>query len=131
MNIYVSGAVTGVKDYRYIFIDKTFHLNKKNNQYGLYFINPVEMNSQFDALDINNNQLLSYDDFMKLCYAELELCDGIYLMKGWRDSMGANRELGFAKGQKKMIFLEEVCGEDVYEYYFKNQTKRIVVYHSK
>ena len=119
MNIYISGAVTGVKDYRYIFTDKAFHLNKNNNQYGLYFINPVEMNSQFDGLDINNNPLLSYDNFMKLCYAELEVCDGIYLMKGWRDSMGANRELGFAKGQKKMIFLEEVCGEDVYEYYFK------------
>ena len=119
MKIYVSGAVTGVKDYRYIFIDKTWHLNKKNNQYGLYFINPVEMNSQFDGLDINNNPLLSYDNFMKLCYAELEVCDGIYLMKGWRNSMGANRELGFAKGQKKMIFLEEDCGEDVYEYYFK------------
>ena len=119
MKIYVSGAVTGVADYRYIFINKTFCLNKKNNQYGLYFINPVEMNSQFDKVDINNNQLLSYDDFMKLCYAELEVCDGIYLMKGWRDSMGANRELGFAKGQKKMIFLEEDCGEDVYEYYFK------------
>ena len=119
MNIYVSGAVTGVKDYRYIFTDKTFHLNKKNNQYGLYFINPVEMNEQFDEVDINNNQLLSYDDFMKLCYTELEVCDGIYLMKGGRNSMGANRELGFAKGQKKMIFLEENCGEDVYEYYFK------------
>ena len=119
MKIYVSGAVTGVKDYRYIFIDKTFHLNEKNNQYGLYFINPVEMNSQFDKVDINNNQLLDYDDFMKLCYTELEVCDGIYLMKGWRNSMGANRELGFAKGQNKMIFLEEDCGENVYEYYFK------------
>ena len=28
MNIYISGAVTGVKDYRYIFTDKTWHLNK-------------------------------------------------------------------------------------------------------
>lgn len=119
MKIYVSGAVTGVKNYRYIFIDKTSHLNQKNNQYGLYFINPVEMNRQFDKVDINNNQLLSYDDFMKLCYTELEVCDGIYLMNGWRDSMGANRELGFAKGQKKKIFLEEDCGDDVYEYYFK------------
>ena len=119
MKIYVSGAVTGIKDYRYIFSNKTWYLNQTNNKYGLYFINPVEMNSQFDALDINNNEFLNYDDFMKLCYTELELCDGIYLMNGWRNSMGANRELGFAKGQKKMIFLEEVCGEDVYEYYFK------------
>ena len=125
MKIYVSGAVTGVTDYIAVFSNKTCYLNKKNNQYGLYFINPVAMNSQFDRRDINNNQLLSYDDFMKLCYMELEVCDGIYLMNGWRNSMGANRELGFAKGQKKMIFLEENCGEDVYEYYFKNQSKRI------
>ena len=119
MKIYVSGAVTGIKDYRYIFSNKTWYLNQTNNKYGLYFINPVAMNSQFDRRDINNNEFLNYDDFMKLCYTELELCDGIYLMRGWRDSMGANRELGFAKGQKKMIFLEEDCGEDVYEYYFK------------
>ena len=119
MKIYVSGAVTGVKDYVAVFSNKTCYLNKKNNQYGLYFINPVAMNSQFDRRDINNNEFLNYDDFMKLCYTELELCDGIYLMNGWRNSMGANRELGFAKGQKKMIFLEEDCGEDVYEYYFK------------
>ena len=119
MKIYVSGAVTGVTDYIGEFSSKTSHLNKKNNQYGLYFINPVEMNSQFDRRDIDNNQLLSYDDFMKLCYTELELCDGIYLMNGWRDSIGANRELGFAKGQNKMIFLEEDCGEDVYAYILK------------
>ena len=119
MKIYVSGAVTGIKDYKYIFSNKTWHLNQTNNKYGLYFINPVVMNSQFDRRDIDNNELLSYDDFMKLCYTELEVCDGIYLMKGWRNSMGANRELGFAKGQKKKIFLEEDCGEDVYEYYFK------------
>lgn len=115
MKIYVSGAVTGVTDYTGKFYNKTFHLNDKNNQYGLYFINPIEMNSQFD----NAKEPISYDDFMKLCYTELALCDGIYMMNGWRKSFGANRELGFAVGQKKKIFLEEECGEDVYEYYFK------------
>lgn len=120
MRIYVSGAVTGITDYIGKFSNKTFHLNEKNNQYGLYFINPVEMNSQFDKIGIDHHEPLSYDDFMKLCYTELELCDGIYMMNGWRNSMGANRELGFAKGQKKTIFLEEDCGENVYEYYFKN-----------
>lgn len=120
MKIYISGAVTGVTDYVGKFYNKTFHLNEKNNQYGLYFINPVEMNGQFDKIGIYHNEPLSYDDFMKLCYTELELCDGIYLMNGWRDSIGANRELGFAKGQKKKIFLEEDCGDNVYEYYFKN-----------
>lgn len=121
MKIYVSGAVTGVTDYTGKFYNKTFRLNKKNNQYGLYFIDPVEMNSQFDKLGVYSEPI-GYDNFMKLCYTELELCDGIYLMNGWRESFGANRELGFAIGQKKKIFFEEKCGEDVYEYYFKKKS---------
>ena len=33
----------------------------------------------------------------------LDMCDGIYLLKGWEKSCGSNRELGYAMAKGKII----------------------------
>lgn len=40
---------------------------------------------------------LTYEEYMKLDLMLLETCDAIYMLKGWEDSPGANREHDRAK----------------------------------
>ena len=41
----------------------------------------------------------AYEEYMKVSLVLLDMCDAIYLLEGWQDSRGANREYGYAFGQ--------------------------------
>ena len=47
----------------------------------------------------------SYEELMQIDLDLLAKCDAIYLMRGWSQSLGCNRELGYALG-RDMIILE-------------------------
>ena len=59
-------------------------------------INPAKVNAQLPS-DTN------YEDYMKMSFCMLDMCDGIYLLKGWEKSCGSNRELGYAMAKGKII----------------------------
>lgn len=44
---------------------------------------------------------------MKMSLVMLDMCDAIYLMKGWERSKGANREYGYALGKHMEIIFED------------------------
>lgn len=44
---------------------------------------------------------------MKVCLAELEKCNAIYIQKDWRDSPGARAEIAFAINNQIEVFFEE------------------------
>lgn len=60
-------------------------------------INPAEL----DEVIANG----SYEEYMKICIALMDLCDVIVMIPGWEKSVGANRELGYAMGKEKRIFI--------------------------
>ena len=48
---------------------------------------------------------------MKIDFALLEVSDAIFLLKDWKDSGGAKRELKRAQELKKLIFFETPDGD--------------------
>lgn len=93
--VYISGPITGRKDY----MEKFKEAEEAIEQAGYAVINPAKVNAQLpeDA---------EYEDYMRLSLQMLEMADAVYLLNGWRNSLGANRELGYAIARGKDIFQE-------------------------
>lgn len=84
MKIYISGPITGIKNF-----EKNFSkAEKKLKKIGHEVVNPVKIG---EAL---NNP--SYEDYMKADLKALLECDAIYLLDGWSNSKGANAEIKVA-----------------------------------
>lgn len=95
MKIYISGPMAGIEGYK-----KNFKAaEEKMKEAGHEVVNPAEI----DGEGMTREELLMLDLWM------LEECDAIYMLKGWQQSCGANREYGFAlaKGMGVMFEVEE------------------------
>ena len=94
MRIYISGPITNVLDYKEKFARAEQNLKAKYPDAEI--INPTVL----DKLP------LTYDEYMELDLRLLGMCEGIYMMEGWEDSKGANREYGYALAKGKAIYFE-------------------------
>ena len=94
--IYISGAITGATDYMERFAEAEERLTAA----GYKVINPAKVTSGVDGV-------LCYEDVMELDIVLLGKADAIYMLQGWEDSRGANREYGFALAAGKKIWKEE------------------------
>lgn len=97
LTAYISGPITGRDKAEYMDHFKRAELALKGA--GWEVINPAEANEKLA-------DILDYDTLMKVCRAEVEESDAIYLLKGWEKSRGAKIELYKAIWEKKEIFLE-------------------------
>jgi nucleoside 2-deoxyribosyltransferase len=95
MNIYISGPIEGVDNYR----EKFERAKRIIEEGGHKVINPAGL----DLYGLTREQILNLDLVL------LDLCDTIYMLKGWESSCGANREYGYAlaKGMKIMYERDE------------------------
>lgn len=48
----------------------------------------------------------TYEEYMAMCFPMIDMCDAIFMLDGWRDSRGANREYGYALGKDKIIMIQ-------------------------
>ncbi len=89
--VYISGPIAGDEHHLEKFNAAQFKLEDK----GYSVINPA-VATLFLPED------LDYEEFMQIDLAMLETCDVIFMLKGWQQSRGANREYGYAlaKGMK-------------------------------
>ena len=94
MRIYISGPITNVLDYKEKFARAEQNLKVKYPDAEI--INPTVL----DKLP------LTYDEYMELDLRLLGMCEGIYMLKGWEDSKGANREYGYALAKGKTFYFE-------------------------
>lgn len=87
VKIYISGGITGVKNYKRKF-NKAERLLKKK---GYEVINPVTIG---DALNMPSgiSAEKAYSRYMLADIKALLGCNAIYLLKGWSDSRGAKIE---------------------------------------
>ena len=95
MKIYISGAISGTDDY----MERFAKAEKELTENGYSVINPAKVNAQLP-------EDTTYEEYMKMSILMLDMCDSVYMLKGWEKSCGANREYGYAMAKEKTIFYE-------------------------
>lgn len=84
--IYISGAITGVKNYKKIF-KRTEERIKEENPNAVV-LNPAEIILPSPC---------GWDDYMAICMHLLKSADEIHMIPGWENSTGARTEFEYAK----------------------------------
>ena len=79
--VYISGPITGTKDYleRFERIETALALV----HHGVEIINPAKVNA-------NLPKSTTWEEYMRMSMCMLGMCDGIYMMEGWQQSRGTN-----------------------------------------
>ena len=67
---------------------------------GYSVVNPAAVNSMLP-------EDTTYEQYMNMSFTMIDMCDALYMLKGWENSCGANREFGYALGQGKKISYEQ------------------------
>lgn len=93
--IYVSGPITGTKDYIARFSIASLRLESK----GYSVVNPAMVNAMLP-------KDTTYDEYMAMSFAMMDLCDGIYMLDGWENSKGAKMEFERAKEKGMNIYFQ-------------------------
>lgn len=95
MKIYISGPITGTKDYmkRFQRVEETLKAE------GHTVINPAKVNAGLPEGTIHK-------EYMKLSLCMLDMCEVIFMMKGWEESKGAGMEFEYATLNKMTIIFE-------------------------
>ena len=91
MRVYISGAITGTNDYYWRFAEAEKYLTSK----GYKVVNPAAV--------VHAMPEMEYEEIMDFCFQLMDMCGAIYMMEGWQQSLGANREYGYACGKDMLI----------------------------
>ena len=90
MRVYLSGPITGVKDFK----KKFKYYQEKLEEHGYDVVNPAKLGGILP-------EDFSHADFMTICIALLNTCDAIYFMPGTERSAGAQSERIYAAAMNK------------------------------
>lgn len=93
--IYISGPISGTNDYMERFGKAQLELLEQ----GYEVFNPACVGAVMLPL--------TYEEYMRLDLHLMDLCEAVYMLKGWQNSKGANREYGYALAKDKLIIFEE------------------------
>ena len=96
MRVYISGPMTGHPEYAKEFAKREDMLRMQGHD----AVNPARV------ADIIRTDM-TWEEWMSIDIGLLKVCDAIYMMAGYKDSRGANRELGFAMGAGMKVIYEE------------------------
>ena len=97
MRIYISGQISNLEKSDYM--ERFAKTEKELTEQGWSVVNPAKVNAQLP-------EDTRYEEYMKMCFCMLDMCEAIYMLKNWNKSCGANRELGYAIAKKKTVFYE-------------------------
>jgi len=95
VRVYISGPITGDKDH----YNKFLNAESKLIEEGHEVINPAKIGRILP-------KSFEHKDYMDIDFALMQKCEAIYLLRGWRASMGALAEVSFAKQREMKILYE-------------------------
>ena len=96
MKIYIAGKITG--EDRTAVMEKFDAVSYKLVKAGHLPFNPSVL-PDYEEVD--------HEDYMHICFAMIDICDAIYMLKDWQTSVGARAELQYAAERKKQIMYED------------------------
>lgn len=95
--IYISGPITGTDDY----MERFAAAEKKLTERGNMVYNPAKICAGMPEGTI-------YEEYMTVALTLLNMADTIYMLEGWQESWGANREYGYAIEKGKAVIMETI-----------------------
>lgn len=96
MRVYISGPITGTDDYMERFGKAEETLTAAGHQ----VYNPAHANSYMP-------KGTTYEEYMEVSFTLLKMADAIYMLDGWEQSRGANREYGYALGMGYKVMQQD------------------------
>lgn len=113
MTLYLAGPMRGYKDHNF----PAFHRKAKElRDKGFRVISPAEMDETIDGINSDGSLKVQYGKDGRLDIRHYALrdvnviikeCDGIYLLKGWTQSKGANAEAMLARWCNMKFYFED------------------------
>lgn len=89
MRIYLSGPITGIKNYTLNFSRAENVLRSQNEFKGCDVINPARLGNVLPRG--------THAEYMELCYALVGMADKMVMLEGWQRSKGACMEKSLAE----------------------------------
>lgn len=100
--LYLSGPITGDKNYKLKFRAAKQQLEAR----GYDVINPAELDEVIPVRSMPSEQILQTCTFL------IGQCDAVIVLPGWENSLGCQREVGFAEGADLIVLpIEEMLRE--------------------
>lgn len=97
--IYISGPITGDKNYKLKFRAAKQQLEAR----GYDVVNPAEL------ADVLPAEHMSHEEVLRTCKDLILQCDALVTLPGWEQSLGCQREVGFAEGADLIVLpIEEL-----------------------
>lgn len=96
LKIYIAGKITGNPDYKKQFAKAEKHLQEK----GHLVLNPAVFPKGFTP-----------EEYMKICYSMIDVCEGVFFLDNWPNSRGARMEHAYARQRNKKIIFHTEEGE--------------------
>ena len=109
MKVYIAGKITG--EDRAAVVEKFDAASCKLGTEGHLPFNPNVL-PYYEEVD--------HEDYMHICFAMIDVCDAVYMLKDWQTSPGARAELQYAaEWRKKIIYEDEDTREDDFPIVYK------------
>lgn len=97
MKIYISGGITNNPNHKEDFERAEDYLNQFYPKAEI--INPALVNSHLP-------KSTTHEEYMRMSFCMLDMCDSIFMIDGWQKSCGASQEYGYALAKDKIILME-------------------------
>ena len=96
MKIYVAGKITGLErsEVEMKFSKAKVKLIKDGHSVFIPTVLPVYED-------------VPHEDYLHICYSMIDVCDAVYILDNWQNSIGARKELQYASDWGKEIIYED------------------------
>jgi len=95
MKVYISGPITGTTDY----MERFAVAERELTAAGHTVVNPARVNAGLP-------EETTHAEYMKMSLDMMDMCDTVFVLAGWQNSVGCNMEIAHAIEQKMTIAFE-------------------------